>query len=292
MRGEPWNDAENDLIVGAYVSMLRKDIAGESLVKADYHRHLAARTGRSRGSVEFKLQNVSFVMQAMGEPTVRGYAPARNVQHSLKDAVARRLAIAPDLLAFHPVTSTQTRPLNGGFAEDGATWLGPEIAELCEMTPPPSHRNEPPPVDLQESLAIAVQYDAAGREMRNRRLGRAGEAYAFANEKARLLQAKRPDLANNVRWISEEDGDGAGYDIESFDIDGSPRLLEVKTTNGWERTPFHISRNELAVADARRDCWVLFRLFEFVRRPKAFELRPPLESHVKLSPTSFAASFS
>ncbi len=30
-------------------------------------------------------------------------------------------------------------------------------------------------------------------------------------------------------------------------------LIEVKTTNGWERTPFHISRNELAVADENRD---------------------------------------
>jgi hypothetical protein len=47
--------------------------------------------------------------------------------------------------------------------------------------------------------------------------------------------------------MSEEDGDGAGYDIASFAPDGRPRLIEVKTTNGWERTPFHISRNELAV---------------------------------------------
>src|SRR3546814_11221910 len=29
----------------------------------------------------------------------------------------------------------------------------------------------------------------------------------------------------------------------------------VKTTNGWERTPSHISRNELAVADTRREEW-------------------------------------
>lgn len=57
---------------------------------------------------------------------------------------------------------------------------------------------------------------------------------------AALRTAGRDDLARKVRWVSEEDGDGAGYDIASFAPDGFPRLIEVKTTNGWERTPFHI----------------------------------------------------
>src|SRR5690606_21008465 len=70
-----------------------------------------------------------------------------------------------------------------------------------------------------------------------------------------------------------------------------PALAYVKTTNGWERTPFHISRNELAVADTNRDCWHLIRLWNFARDPKAFSIRPPLEAHVSLTPTSFSASF-
>jgi hypothetical protein len=37
------------------------------------------------------------------------------------------------------------------------------------------------------------------------------------------------------------------YDIASFAPDGQERLIEVMTTNGRERTPFYISRNELAV---------------------------------------------
>jgi len=103
--------------------------------------------------------------------------------------------------------------------------------------------------------------------------------------------ADREDLARKVRWVSEEDGDGAGYDIASFTPDGRERLIEVKTTNGWERTPFYISRNELAVAEERRSEWCLFRLWNFSREPKAFELRPPLDAHVSLAATSFQASF-
>ncbi|WP_145963093.1 DUF3883 domain-containing protein, partial [Mangrovicoccus ximenensis] len=93
------------------------------------------------------------------------------------------------------------------------------------------------------------------------------------------------------RWVSREDGDGTGYDISSFDPAGRPRLIEVKTTNGGERTPFHISRNELEVAEERRGDWCLLRLYDFARTPQAFELRPPLGAHVALTATSYRASF-
>lgn len=111
----------------------------------------------------------------------------------------------------------------------------------------------------------------------------------LAHEHASLIAAGRPDLATRIRWVSHLDGDGAGFDIQSFDIDGSARLIEVKTTNGWERTPFQITRNELAVSEARREHWRLVRLWNFSRKPSAFELRPPLEAHVALMATNYQA---
>jgi Domain of unknown function (DUF3883) len=36
------------------------------------------------------------------------------------------------------------------------------------------------------------------------------------------------DLALKVKHLSKEVGDGLGYDIHSFDLNGSDRLLEVK----------------------------------------------------------------
>ena len=140
-------------------------------------------------------------------------------------------------------------------------------------------------------LRIARKSDVAGRDERNRVLGRAGEERVLAYEQSVLRSAGRNDLARKVRWVSEEDGDGAGYDIASFERDGRSRLIEVKTTNGWDRTPFHITRNELAVAEERRAEWCLFRLWNFSREPKAFELRPPLDAHVSLTATSYRASF-
>ena len=157
--------------------------------------------------------------------------------------------------------------------------------------PPPTHKNAPPPGELEQMTAIARKYDVAERDARNRALGRAGEERVLAHERASLLAAGRTDLAERIRWVSHIDGDGAGYDILSFDTNGRDRLIEVKTTNGWERTPFHITRNELAVAEERRSDWRLVRLWNFAREPKAFKLRPPLEAHVSLMATSYQASF-
>lgn len=113
----------------------------------------------------------------------------------------------------------------------------------------------------------------------------------LAHERAALRTAGRDDLVRKMRRVSEEGGDGAGYDSASFTPAGRWRLNEVRTTNGWERTPFHITRNELAVAEERRSEWRQFRLWNFSHEPKAFALRLPLDAHVSLTEMSFQASF-
>ena len=51
------------------------------------------------------------------------------------------------------------------------------------------------------------------------------------------------------------------------------------------------TRNELRVAEEHRDGWRLLRVWNFARGPKAFELRPPLDAHVSLVPTTFRAEW-
>jgi hypothetical protein len=276
MSNGPWTDAENDLNVADYFAMLADDFAGRPYNKAEHNRDLQTRIDRNRSSIEFKHQNISAVLQGLGENWIPGYMPAFNFQMTLVDAVARWLALNPALLG----RQAGVRPA-GGLREAAQIWIGP----------PPTLSNHPPPQELEQMMHIAQKFDVAGRDERNRALGRAGEELVLAHERSVLRSAGRDDLARKVRWVSEEDGDGAGYDIASFAPDGRGRLIEVKTTNGWERTPFHITRNELAVAEERRSEWSLFRLWNFAREPKAFELHPALDAHVSLTPTSFHASF-
>lgn len=275
MPNTPWTDTENDLIVADYFAMLASDIAGRSYNKAAHNRSLQDQVDRNRSSIEFKHQNVSAVLKGLGEDWIPGYKPAFNYQTTLEDAVARWLALNPSWLARvveQPATDLR---------EPNSLWIGP----------PPTLSNQPPPAELEQTIATARKFNVAARDERNRALGRAGEKLALAHEKAVLVGMGRSDLASKIRWVSEEDGDGAGYDISSFEADGKPRLIEVKTTNGWDRTPFHISRNELAAAERLRSNWCLLRLHSFSREPKAFELRPPLDAHVSLTATSYQASF-
>jgi hypothetical protein len=146
-------------------------------------------------------------------------------------------------------------------------------------------------LDAARKEEVDRRFDPAEADARNRELGRAGEALVLDFERQVLRRSGRADLADRVRWTSREDGDGAGYDISSFTPEGRPRLVEVKTTYGWERSAFHISRNELAVANDNRETWRLVRVWNFAREPRAFELAPPLDAHVSLTPTSFLATF-
>jgi hypothetical protein len=129
------------------------------------------------------------------------------------------------------------------------------------------------------------------RDHRNRSLGKAGEEFVLDVERRRLTGADRPDLARKVRWVAAEDGDGAGYDVLSFDLTGSDRLLEVKTTNGSARTPFFLTKNECNLATERPADWRIYRVHLFAKEPRIFSIAPPLEYAVNLRPEIWRASF-
>jgi hypothetical protein len=276
--GTFWTDDQNDAIVADYFAMLAAELAGSDYSKAEHNRRLQAVIGRGKGSIEFKHQNISAVLKGLGEAWLDGYKPAFNFQGSLVDAVARWLVRNPGWLTRSPAHSG---PVMSHLSDASMLWIGP----------PPTRANTPPPAELEQMLGIATKFDVAERDARNRALGRAGEERVLIHERGTLSAAGRADLAHKVSWVSQDDGDGAGFDIASFEPDGRQRLIEVKTTNGWDRTPFHITRNELAVAEARRNEWCLLRLWNFNRDPKAFELRPPLQDHMTLTPTSFSAAW-
>ena len=102
-------------------------------------------------------------------------------------------------------------------------------------------------VHIRESWSITW------REARNRSLGAAGEAFVLIYERARLIKLGKEDLAEKIEHTSKDRGDGAGFDILSFEETGAERLIEVKTTKYGRETPFFVSRNELAVSKETED---------------------------------------
>jgi hypothetical protein len=110
-----------------------------------------------------------------------------------------------------------------------------------------------------------------------------------AFERDRLQRAGRDDLADGVRWVSDLDGDGFGYDVRSFEPNGAERLLEIKTTCGHERTAFWLTRREIEVAAEKSDTYRIRRVFHFRNRAQMFEIPPPLDGTLSIAPVTFQA---
>ena len=268
-----WSDREIDLIIADYFDMLRMEILREPYVKSRRNAALQEVTGRSRGAIEYKHQNISAVLQMLGMPWISGYKPMANFQKALIDGIERILDFQDDVFSLQDNQELDS-------AEESALFF----------EPPPVSRAE----DSAQPLALkrlVRKFDPAERDARNRVLGKRGEERIVQSERARLRDAGRPDLARKVRWVSEEIGDGAGFDVLSFNLSSFERLLEVKTTSGHQLTPFYLTENERQLSTERPDDFRLVRLYEFLRSPKAFELTPPLEESVVLRPTNYRASF-
>lgn len=185
MSNGPWTNEENDLIVADYFAMLAEDIAGKPYDKAGHRRALLPLLyDRTEGSVEFKHQNISAVLKGLGEDWIPGYKPAFNFQMTLVDAVARWLALNTAWLGRQPGLRAAI-----GLREMEQIWIAP----------PPTLSNQPPPLELEQMLHIAQRFDVAGRDERNRALGRAGEERVLAHERSVLRSAGRDDLAQKVR---------------------------------------------------------------------------------------------
>jgi hypothetical protein len=131
--------------------------------------------------------------------------------------------------------------------------------------------------------------DYLQREADNRLLGLRGEEFVVAFERERLIAAGEERLAANVEHVSVSQGDGAGYDVLSYDENTRERLIEVKTTKFGEYTPFYVSRNEVEVSKLEPSSYHLYRLYQF--GPSAcLYMRPgPLDQSFALDCVSFLA---
>ena len=113
------------------------------------------------------------------------------------------------------------------------------------------------PADFETEARLRLAKSA-----KRERIGLLGERICYERERARLQDLGRDDLADRVDLVSRRNG-GAGYDLLTFDGDGEPLHVEVKTTT-WARTShrgFWLSQNEHAVAE-RDDQWCLWRVWD------------------------------
>lgn len=271
--GKDWSATEIECVVSEYFVMLQKELGNMYFVKADHNRKVQDVTGRSKGSIEYKFQNISAVLSQLGLPWIKGYAPLANFQRALLLGIETFLSQTKSLFSIFEPTDRL------GLTESEGLYL--------DSPPLPNQTASIPNKALERLIR---KFDPAARDERNRSLGKKGEELVLQFERFRLNR-ENPDLAKKIKWVSQEEGDGAGYDILSFEPNGKERLIEVKTTVGYQKTPFFISANELALSNERPDHFRLMRVYDFLKGPRAFELQPPLLHSLILTPQNYRASF-
>ena len=280
----PWSRTEVELIVADYFAMLFDELAGKHVDKTARRKalqpHLA---GRSEGSIEFKHQNLSAVLINFDQPYIDGYKPRQNYQDLLEQVVLE--FIEADRQLSETVTHS---PVLNPTAPPVMSW--DDVLGLMEAPPDRDNSRDKSKTGKERRTRAPVQIDFVQRDARNRVLGKNGEEWATEFERRRLHDVdKRPDLAKRVDWVAQTRGDGLGYDIESFNQDGSPRLIEVKTTGLGKHFPFYVTANELRVSQERAPDYHLYRVFNFATSPRLYPLQGALDAACHLEPQSFVA---
>ena len=276
-----WSRSEVDAAVSDYFDMLVLELRNEPYSKAEHRRRLIGKlNGRTEGSIERKHSNISAALVQLGYPFVQGYKPLYNLQSLLAEVVAERLESANGLA--QTVRTSAEAP-----------------AELPAVTDYLVRLEDPPPPALSHYAGSREETDTFSRirppvnylerEARNASLGRAGEEFVLGFERARLAQLGADRLVDRVEHVAVTKGDGLGFDVRSFDTDGSDMFIEVKTTAYGKQTPFFVSRNELFVSKARARAYHLYRVFSFRADPRLYALRGPIDSTCVLEPVQYSA---
>lgn len=275
-----WSREEVEAIVADYLQMLTLELAGQSFNKTEHRRRLQGKLNeRSDSSIEFKHTNISAAMIDLGFPYIRGYQPRSNYQALLAIVAEEQVRgkTTLDQVALAAVQQPAIVPTQTDFKKVKAD------------APKKQHQIAEP---ANPFLFRAVKRDYLEREAQNRSLGLAGEEFVIKFEHWRLLELGKHRLADKVEHVSQSKGDGLGYDVLSFESDGKERLIEVKTTTFGRDTPFFVSRGELALSHGAKDQFHLYRLFEFRKSPRLFDLPGSLDQHCLLDPVTYRASFS
>lgn len=282
--GENWSPHEVRATVTDYMAMLRFELLGQPYNKTAHRRALQqGLAGRSEAAIELKHQNISAVLRDLGYFWIPGYRPRSNYQTLLAEEVETWVGRHPDFDRCAAIAAEAPAATPQHFDFDTFATAQPPRRE--------THAAENDQDAYGTATKVRVRCDYAAREARNSSLGLAGEELVVRYEQFRLSRLGLGRLAANVQHISQREGDGAGFDVLSFETDGREKFIEVKTTAFAKETPFFASDAEVRFSRRNADRYALYRLFGFRKNPKCFTLTGAIDEHCALDPFSYRCSF-
>jgi hypothetical protein len=283
----------------------------------------------SLADVEFDLLDYA-VTEKLGEDAVKGATRIEDAiggkvprgRHRATFAIALEIAttgaVNPTIFSsfgfpqrprtWAPFNETQKSQILAILADYAILPATPAAAVPAptEPSPPPPQPKPQLPVEIDFSAVLVgtpagpkakveggsggtapKKVDHQKKAERDSHVGRLGEEFAIRYERWRLRE--HPELLKKLRHVSETD-DTLGYDIESYELDGSPRFVEVKATLGPLESRFFLSANEVAVAQTKGQSYVVLRVGNLEAAPICCEVRHPFQELV-LTPASYEVTF-
>lgn len=273
-----WSELEVDVIVEDYFQMLHLELKGIPYNKSAHRTKLLQLiSNRNEGSIEFKHQNISAVLVNNGLPYISGYKPRGNYQKLLEEKVlaflSKDVKIENDFVAF---------------ANQKIDMVAPQIQYAKWVESPPSTTILQDP---GEHFYKPVKRNYLELEQKNHSIGHAGEQLVFDYEKWRLKEAGLPKLSREVKWISREQGDGAGYDILSRNNYGAEMFIEVKTTTLGKDTPIYFTKTENDFSNDVNKAFHLYRVFDVKQKPRMFSRNGSFKDICAMEAINFRGTF-
>ena len=150
-----------------------------------------------------------------------------------------------------------------GIEED----LGKEEIKSGELVLKNQKPKSKPRKKLKRNFKGRKQTDYLLKAKKDKKTGELGEELVLEYEKKKLSGLGRIDLVNAIEHVSKTQGDGTGYDIKSFDEDGTEIFIEVKTTKQGINTEFFMSPNEIEFSELHFENYYLYRVYDLRLNP-------------------------
>ena len=130
------------------------------------------------------------------------------------------------------------------------------------------------------------------------KIGRIGEEFVFNLERLKLVQAGKSDLADKVIWHRNYVSNRTpGWDITSFNFDGTYKLIEVKASIGKSINSIFLTSNEWNQAKERTgtDEYQIYLVANVLKTPEITVLKDPgkwvLNNSIELSVETYTLDF-
>jgi hypothetical protein len=147
---------------------------------------------------------------------------------------------------------------------------------ILKYTPPEKRYITPRKIDNWDEI-----------NKKRKETGDKGEEIAIAIERDFLESVNRRDLADKIKHVSLETGDGLGYDILSFWENGKEKYIEVKSTTVNINSPFNISRNELNFLKEHKEDSFIYRILITEKEPEFVAIPSYVVLEGEITATSF-----